>query len=126
MTVIRACKMCGKTFITMNSIKAYCSTLCKEREYRKVKMGTHVCPVCGKEFITARADKVYCSRRCRYAHGRGETLEPMPEPVRSYKRMPATLPEQEIDERVAEAQASWSSDYPDLGDDEIYGNMVAL
>ena len=75
----------------------------------------NVCEWCGKEFLGKYAYTKYCSRTCRYAaNGRK---------WRAARDLAAYA--EAIDGQVAAAQASWMSEYPDLGDD-IYGNMVAL
>lgn len=135
------CPVCGKEFTTCNPHDKYCSRECRlmyQRAMRKRKrmlergedpgdiqvhlrapkvMGhPRVCQECGKEFLAKSVDTKYCSERCRNRHyDRKRTVA---------KNLAAYAAE--IDGKVAEAQASWGSDYPSMGEDEIYGNMVAL
>ena len=133
----KVCPTCGKTFETHNTLKNHCSRECrllhqravrhdrrmaaKEIEVAKTRKPMEmkhpcVCEGCGKEFLGKYDYTKYCSRKCR---------EAAYDRRRRIARNLAAYAES-IDGQVAEAQASWNSEYPSMGDDEIYGNMVSL
>ena len=137
----RTCPVCGKEFETYNSHDRYCSKECRLRYLKAVRARKRaldrgeepvdiqvqlkrspmvlkyakVCEECGKHFAGKFETSRYCSEKCRNkVYDRNRNVK------RRLEEYAAG-----VDAAVAEAQASWSSDYPDLGDD-VYGNMVAL
>jgi hypothetical protein len=65
--VEKACKECGKKFVTNDSKRHYCSPECYEQYQLKRRKAPEerVCMVCGKTFVSAHWSKRYCSAVCR-------------------------------------------------------------
>jgi len=65
----KLCKNCGRSFLTNNRRKVYCSAECqlarKATVYKKIMPTDKVCPICSKTFTTSHAGKKYCSEKCR-------------------------------------------------------------
>jgi len=71
-TGLKACRECGKEFLTNNKKKAYCGAECqikhRKKAYIKKSNITHACITCNKHFETHYPFKKYCSDTCRKAH----------------------------------------------------------
>jgi hypothetical protein len=54
------CKNCGKSFVTSNKLRVYCSGNCKEEFLHQTE-----CKACGNKFIRSQKFMYYCSEKCQ-------------------------------------------------------------
>jgi len=61
-TIEKKCENCGKIFLSNDSKRKYCSSICQL--YTKRKGHELTCPICKKSFTTTSYIKKYCNTLC--------------------------------------------------------------
>lgn len=74
----KTCKFefCQKPFKPTNHRQEYCSTSCRQRHWKKVKLLKRTCLTCGEPFQTFKKAQVYCSYECQ-RNRRSESKRPL-------------------------------------------------